>query len=116
MRLQATGSNPLIASMICPSVRLSAGIFAIIVFVVNSFNTLEMITVTIIITNMGVQRPDAFISTLGSSRDYMSICLYACFSVYAYAWSCVVFWRKFARITIARITCGLRPQVPPYNI
>ena len=86
MRPQDMGSNPLSGSIICPPVRSSAHpfvhqIFANFVFVFNSFNNLEMITITINITSVGVQRRNTFIPTLGSSQAYMSVPPSNCSSV-----------------------------------
>ena len=43
---------------------------------------LEMITTTITIISVGRQCCDAFILTLGSSRDYVSVCLTLCMSIF----------------------------------
>ena len=62
MRLQATGSNPLIGSIICPSV-CSSGCprdFAILFFYSIALIP-DMITITITITSVEVQRRDAFL-------------------------------------------------------
>ena len=123
MKPKATGYNPLSGSIICPSVRpVVCGPFSIFVFVFNSFNNIEMLTITITITSVGVHRCDVFIPVLGYGGPpwgpvkimclyvYMSLslslCLYICLSVPMSGHPRRFLMIIISRAVIAHSTCG----------
>ena len=78
-----------------------------------------MITITITITGVGVQRRDSFIPTLGYGvplwvpvETFMSVRLSLHPYLYFFVWSSAsIFGDQSTRPVIARSTCGRRPQV-----
>ena len=112
MRPQATGSNPLSGSIICPSVRLSGRMRQFCNF-----------GIFVLISSVGVQRHDAFTPTLGSKGSMwgpvelicpsvsLSIRLYLCLSVQS---PMPLFGDQSVRPVIACSACGRRPrsQIP----
>ena len=95
IRLQATGSNTLSGSIICPSLHPSVYYYAGLLQFLHLYSivlVLEMITITITITSLRVQGCYEFIPTLGSEEAlwgpveiiYPSISLFICMSVCLY--------------------------------
>ena len=107
MQPHATGSNSLSGRIICPSlcrvVRRNSSVF---VFVFNSFNTREMVTITITIASVGIQCRNAFSTNWGTkypSGVQSSLCVYISVSLSL----CHSVW-QVAHVYILLIICTAR--------
>ena len=102
MRTQATGSNPLSGSIICPSVRMSIHISVCVSFHPRAFCDLVIC----------VNPQSRFQSTpVGSSWTYMSVCLSV--SLYLCPFVRIAFWWSFAWPVI---TCSAYSHRPWFQI